>query len=80
MTTALSQWIPFMGANSKEKESQLAPTGVSDPYVQKNMTCRLMDEDTKEEMIVSFEQNRENGIELVLPHPRCARLLWVECK
>ena len=33
MTTALGAWIPFMGANTKEKESQLAPVGISDPYV-----------------------------------------------
>jgi len=33
MTTAFNKWIPFCGANTKEKISQLAPTGVSDPYV-----------------------------------------------
>ena len=33
MTTSFNKWIPFCGANSKEKASQLAPTGVSDPYV-----------------------------------------------
>jgi alpha-galactosidase len=33
MTTAFNKWIPFCGANTKEKKSQLAPTGVSDPYV-----------------------------------------------
>lgn len=33
MTTALGAWIPFMGANTKEKESQLAPVGNSDPYI-----------------------------------------------
>ena len=33
MTWGFNKWIPFCGANSKEKLSQLAPTGVSDPYV-----------------------------------------------
>jgi len=33
MTTAFNRWIPFCGANTKEKASQLAPTGGSDPYV-----------------------------------------------
>ena len=33
MTTAFNRWIPFCGANTKEKLSQLAPTGVSDVYV-----------------------------------------------
>ena len=33
MTTAFNKWIPFCGANTKEKLTQLAPTGISDPYV-----------------------------------------------
>lgn len=33
MTTAFNLWIPFCGANTKEKQGQLALTGVSDPYV-----------------------------------------------
>lgn len=33
MTTSFNRWIPFCGANTKEKLSQLALTGVSDPYV-----------------------------------------------
>ena len=33
MTTAFNKWIPFCGANTKEKTSELALTGVSDPYV-----------------------------------------------
>ncbi len=32
MTAAFNRWIPFCGANTKEKESQLAPTGRSDMY------------------------------------------------
>ena len=33
MTSAFNKWIPFCGANTKEKKTELAPTGVSDPYV-----------------------------------------------
>lgn len=33
MTTAFNKWIPFCGALTKEQATQLAPTGVSDPYV-----------------------------------------------
>ena len=33
MTTSFNKWIPFCGANSKEKLSELAPVGVSDTYV-----------------------------------------------
>ena len=32
MTTAFNQWIPFCGANTKEKKEQLALKGVSDIY------------------------------------------------
>ena len=33
MTSSFCKWIPFCGANTKEKLSQLAPTGNSDPYI-----------------------------------------------
>ena len=33
MTTSFNKWIPFCGANTKEKKEQLALTGISDPYV-----------------------------------------------
>lgn len=33
MTTAFNRWIPFCGANTKEKLSQLAPRGDSDVYI-----------------------------------------------
>ncbi|MBR4420408.1 MAG: alpha-galactosidase [Clostridia bacterium] len=33
MTTSFNKWIPFCGANTKEKTSELAQTGVSDSYV-----------------------------------------------
>ena len=33
MTTSFNRWIPFCGANTKEKKEQLALRGISDPYV-----------------------------------------------
>ncbi|MBQ6716773.1 MAG: hypothetical protein IJN21_09665, partial [Clostridia bacterium] len=33
MTSSFNKWIPFSGANTKEKLEQLALTGVSDKYV-----------------------------------------------
>lgn len=33
MTTAFNKWIPFCGANTKEKKMELAATGISDKYV-----------------------------------------------
>jgi len=33
MTSSFNKWIPFCGATSREKDSELAKTGVSDPYI-----------------------------------------------
>ena len=33
MTTAFNRWVPFCGANNKEKRDMLAPTGTLDHYV-----------------------------------------------
>ena len=33
ITTSFNKWIPFCGANTKEKKEQLSLTGISDPYV-----------------------------------------------
>lgn len=33
MTTAFNRWIPFCGANTKEKAEEVALTGKSDPYI-----------------------------------------------
>ncbi|MBQ7322567.1 MAG: alpha-galactosidase [Clostridia bacterium] len=33
MSTSFNKWIPFCGANTKEKKAELAATGASDPYV-----------------------------------------------
>ena len=55
MTTAFNKWIPFCGANSKEKKSQLAPTGESDPYIWRasylpvlNVDAQFVQDDRKE--------------------------------
>ena len=33
MTTAFNRWVPFCGANNKEKAEELSPTGELDQYV-----------------------------------------------
>lgn len=33
MTASFNRWVPFCGANTKEKAHELALTGISDPYV-----------------------------------------------
>ena len=33
ITSSFNRWIPFCGANTKEKKEQLSLTGISDPYV-----------------------------------------------
>ena len=33
MTTAFNKWVPFCGANTKEKRGELDATGDSDPYI-----------------------------------------------
>ena len=33
MTSSFNRWIPFCGANTKEKKEQLSLTGDSDPYI-----------------------------------------------
>lgn len=33
MSTAFNRWIPFCGANTKEKKEEVAITGNSDPYI-----------------------------------------------
>lgn len=55
MTTSFNKWIPFCGANTKEKLSELAPEGNSDPYVWRasylpslNVEARFVHGDKKE--------------------------------
>ncbi len=55
MTTAFNKWIPFCGANSKEKESQGAFTGVSDPYVWRASYLPALNVDSQ--FVCDAEQN-----------------------
>ena len=55
MTTAFNKWIPFCGANSKEKASQLAPTGISDPYVWRASYLPALNVDSQ--FVYDAEQN-----------------------
>ena len=55
MTTAFNKWIPFCGANTKEKASQLALTGVSDPYVWRASYLPALNVD--QQFVYDAEQN-----------------------
>ena len=55
MTTAFNKWIPFCGANTKEKLSELAPTGVSDPYVWRASYLPALNVDSQ--FVYDAEQN-----------------------
>jgi len=47
MTTAFHKWIPFCGANTKEKKRQLDPTGVSDVYTWRASYLPILNVDTQ---------------------------------
>ncbi len=47
MTTAFNRWIPFCGANNKEKPSQLSPTGKLDMYVWRASYLPVMNVDSQ---------------------------------
>ena len=55
MTTAFNKWIPFCGANTKEKASELAPTGISDPYVWRASYLPALNVDSQ--FVYDAEQN-----------------------
>ena len=55
MTTSFIKWIPFCGANTKEKLSQLAPTGISDPYVWRASYLPALNVDSQ--FVYDAEQN-----------------------
>jgi alpha-galactosidase len=55
MTTAFNKWIPFCGANTKEKISELAPTGISDPYVWRASYLPSLNVDSQ--FVYNAEQN-----------------------
>lgn len=47
MTTAFNKWIPFCGANTKEKLEQLSLTGVSDKYVWRASYLAILNVDSQ---------------------------------
>ena len=47
MTTAFNRWVPFCGANNKEKTGQLAATGVLDMYVWRASYLPVMNVDSQ---------------------------------
>ena len=55
MTSAFNKWIPFCGANTKEKISELAHTGVSDPYVWRASYLPVLNVDSQ--FVYDAEQN-----------------------
>lgn len=59
MTTSFNKWIPFCGANTKEKESQLAPTGISDVYTWRASYLPSLNVDFQ------FVQNKENNFDIL---------------
>ena len=55
MTTSFNKWIPFCGANTKEKASELAFTGTSDPYVWRASYLASLNVDSQ--FVYDAEQN-----------------------
>jgi len=55
MTSSFHKWIPFCGANTKEKLSELAPTGTSDPYVWRASYLAALNVDSQ--FVYDAEQN-----------------------
>ena len=47
MTTAFNRWVPFCGANNKEKRGQLDPTGTLDMYVWRASYLPVMNVDSQ---------------------------------
>ncbi len=47
MTSSFNKWIPFCGANTKEKKEQLAPDGVSDVYTWRASYLPILNVDSR---------------------------------
>lgn len=47
MTTSFNKWIPFCGANTKEKTAQLALTGDSDKYIWRSSYLAVLNVDSQ---------------------------------
>ena len=59
MTTALNRWVPFCGANNKEKRDQLASTGTLDQYVWRASYLPAMNVDSQ------FTQDPDQDFEML---------------
>lgn len=55
MSSTFNKWIPFCGANTKEKQKQLAPTGISDKYVWRASYLPILNVDSQ--FVYDEEQN-----------------------
>lgn len=55
MSAAFNRWIPFCGANTREKAGELAATGVSDPYVWRTSYLPILNVDAQ--LVYDPEQN-----------------------
>ncbi|HPS34128.1 MAG TPA: alpha-galactosidase [Oscillospiraceae bacterium] len=59
MTTAFEKWIPFCGANTKEKKRQLDPTGISDVYTWRASYLPILNVDSQ------FVQDPDQDFEIL---------------
>ena len=59
MTTAFNRWVPFCGANNKEKRDQLAPTGTLDHYVWRASYLPVLNVDSQ------FTQDPDQDFEML---------------
>ena len=55
MSASFNKWIPFCGANTKEKKTELAATGASDPYVWRASYLPVLNVDSQ--FVCDAEQN-----------------------
>ena len=55
MTTAFNKWIPFCGANTREKQAEMAKTGVSDKYVWRSSYLAILNVDSQ--FVYAEDQN-----------------------
>lgn len=59
MTTAFNKWIPFCGANTKEKKAELALTGTSDVYTWRASYLPILNVDSQ------FVQDPEQDFDIL---------------
>ena len=48
------------------------------PYIADGVNCEIVDEDSKETILMSSEELEEKGLSLTFEQPRTARLLWIK--